>query len=104
MPQSFGFGRWCKLLGLKPKTLTSSSASVFYGGALGDTEDREALVSLTQACLSPSSRNWAQPHTPQYLLATLMPSPGKLRSWMYVGAGEQCRAGQLPQECEQQYQ
>uniref|UniRef100_G1TCQ8 Dynein heavy chain domain-containing protein 1 n=1 Tax=Oryctolagus cuniculus TaxID=9986 RepID=G1TCQ8_RABIT len=51
------------------------AASVFYGGALGDTEDREALVSLTQACLSPSSRSWAQPHTPQYLLATLMPSP-----------------------------
>ncbi|XP_021781856.2 dynein heavy chain domain-containing protein 1 isoform X12 [Papio anubis] len=51
------------------------AASVFYGGPLGDTEDREALFSLTQACLSPSSRNWVQPHTPQSLLTTLMPLP-----------------------------
>ncbi|XP_076969933.1 dynein heavy chain domain-containing protein 1 isoform X10 [Tamandua tetradactyla] len=51
------------------------AASVFYGGPLGDTEDRETLKSLTQACLSPSSGGWTHPHTPQYLLATLMPSP-----------------------------
>ncbi|XP_037695568.1 dynein heavy chain domain-containing protein 1 [Choloepus didactylus] len=51
------------------------AASVFYGGRLGDTEDRKALKSLTRACLSPSSRSWTHPHTPQYLLATLMPSP-----------------------------
>ncbi|XP_013367442.1 PREDICTED: dynein heavy chain domain-containing protein 1 isoform X11 [Chinchilla lanigera] len=56
------------------------AASVFYGGSLGDTKDREALISLTQACLRPRSHSWVQPHTPQYLLATLMPSPdlGKL--------------------------
>ncbi|XP_039074792.1 LOW QUALITY PROTEIN: dynein heavy chain domain-containing protein 1 [Hyaena hyaena] len=51
------------------------AASVFYGGPVGDSKDRETLNSLTQACLSPSSRSWAQPHTPQYLLATLLPSP-----------------------------
>ncbi|XP_045413332.1 dynein heavy chain domain-containing protein 1 isoform X11 [Lemur catta] len=51
------------------------AASVFYGGPVGDTQDRKALISLTQACLSPRSRSWVQPHTPQYLLATLMPSP-----------------------------
>ncbi|XP_029421420.1 dynein heavy chain domain-containing protein 1 isoform X6 [Nannospalax galili] len=51
------------------------AASVFYGGSVGDPEDREALISLTQACLNPSSRSWVQPYTPQYLLATLMPSP-----------------------------
>ncbi|XP_072825494.1 dynein heavy chain domain-containing protein 1 isoform X3 [Vicugna pacos] len=51
------------------------AASVFYGGLVGDDKDREALTSLTQACLGPSSGNWAQPHTPQQLLATLMPSP-----------------------------
>ncbi|XP_023557836.1 dynein heavy chain domain-containing protein 1-like [Octodon degus] len=56
------------------------AASVFYGGPLGDTKDREALISLIQACLRPSSQSWVQPHTPRYLLATLMPSPelGKL--------------------------
>ncbi|KAM4846327.1 dynein heavy chain domain-containing protein 1 [Thomomys bottae] len=56
------------------------AASIFYGGALGDTEDTKAQVSLTQACLSPSNMSGVQPHTPQYLLATLMPSPdlGKL--------------------------
>ncbi|KAI5211765.1 Dynein Heavy Chain Domain-Containing Protein 1 [Manis pentadactyla] len=48
------------------------AASVFYGGPVGDDKDREALISLTQACLSPSSQSWAQPHTPQHLLATLM--------------------------------
>ncbi|XP_070482220.1 dynein heavy chain domain-containing protein 1 isoform X1 [Equus przewalskii] len=51
------------------------AASVFYGGPVGDDKDREALISLTQACLSPSSGSWTQPHTPQYLLATLIPSP-----------------------------
>nr|XP_012641979.1 dynein heavy chain domain-containing protein 1 isoform X4 [Microcebus murinus] len=51
------------------------AASVFYGGPVGDTEDRKVLTSLTQACLSPSSGSWVQPHTPQHLLATLMPSP-----------------------------
>ncbi|KAK2100805.1 Dynein heavy chain domain-containing protein 1 [Saguinus oedipus] len=50
-------------------------ASVFYGGPLEDTEDREVLISLTQACLSPSNRSRVQPHTPQSLLATLMPLP-----------------------------
>ncbi|XP_035578888.1 dynein heavy chain domain-containing protein 1 [Zalophus californianus] len=50
-------------------------ASVFYGGPVGDKKDREALISLTQACLSPNSRSCAQPHTPQYLLSTLLPSP-----------------------------
>uniref|UniRef100_H0VLU3 Dynein heavy chain domain 1 n=1 Tax=Cavia porcellus TaxID=10141 RepID=H0VLU3_CAVPO len=56
------------------------AASVFYGGSLGDIKDREALTSLTQACLRPSSQSRVQPHTPRYLLATLMPSPelGKL--------------------------
>uniref|UniRef100_A0A8C7A6A2 Dynein heavy chain domain 1 n=1 Tax=Neovison vison TaxID=452646 RepID=A0A8C7A6A2_NEOVI len=51
------------------------AASVFYGGPLGDKKDREALISLTQACLNPSNGSWAQPHTPQYLLSTLLPSP-----------------------------
>ncbi|XP_011891862.1 PREDICTED: dynein heavy chain domain-containing protein 1 isoform X15 [Cercocebus atys] len=64
------------------------AASVFYGGPLGDTEDREALFSLTQACLSPSSRNWVQPHTPQSLLATLMPLP-ELRE---LDAMAECKA------------
>ncbi|KAM8818852.1 LOW QUALITY PROTEIN: dynein heavy chain domain-containing protein 1 [Rhynchonycteris naso] len=50
------------------------AASVFYGGPVGDNKDREALISLTDACLSPSSGSWDQPHTPQHLLATLMPS------------------------------
>ncbi|KAK2494784.1 hypothetical protein MC885_021698, partial [Smutsia gigantea] len=49
-------------------------ASVLYGGPVGDDKDREALVSLTQACLSPSSQSCAQQHTPQHLLATLMSS------------------------------
>ncbi|XP_008579798.1 PREDICTED: dynein heavy chain domain-containing protein 1-like [Galeopterus variegatus] len=51
------------------------AVSVFYGGPVGDTEDREVVISLTQACLSPSSGSRIQPHTPQYLLATLMPNP-----------------------------
>nr|KAF6324397.1 dynein heavy chain domain 1 [Myotis myotis] len=51
------------------------AASVFYGGPLGDNKDREALISLIHACLSPSRGSWDQPHTPQYLLATLIPSP-----------------------------
>ncbi|CAH6792870.1 dynein heavy chain domain-containing protein 1 [Phodopus roborovskii] len=55
--------------------LLELAASVFYGGSLGDPEDREALISLTRACLNPRNMSWAQPHTPQYLLATLMPSP-----------------------------
>ncbi|XP_048217210.1 dynein heavy chain domain-containing protein 1 [Perognathus longimembris pacificus] len=56
------------------------AASIFYGGPLGDNEDTKAQISLTQACLSPTSRSGVQPYTPQYLLATLMPSPdlGKL--------------------------
>ncbi|XP_012580518.1 PREDICTED: dynein heavy chain domain-containing protein 1 [Condylura cristata] len=49
------------------------AASIFYGGPLGDSTDREALLSLTQACLNPSSM--APPHTPQHLLAALMPNP-----------------------------
>lgn len=44
---------------------------------MGDDKDREALISLTQACLSPSSGNWA----------TLMPSPGKRQSGICVGLG-----------------
>ncbi|XP_070931274.1 dynein heavy chain domain-containing protein 1 isoform X8 [Macaca nemestrina] len=64
------------------------AASVFYGGPLEDTEDREALFSLTQACLSPSSRNWVQPHTPQSLLARLMPLP-ELRE---LDAMAECKA------------
>ncbi|XP_076795999.1 dynein heavy chain domain-containing protein 1 isoform X2 [Arvicanthis niloticus] len=55
--------------------LLELAASVLYGGSLGDLEDREALASLTGTCLSPRNMNWVQPHTPQYLLATLMPSP-----------------------------
>ncbi|KAL1774423.1 dynein heavy chain domain-containing protein 1 isoform X1 [Sigmodon hispidus] len=55
--------------------LMELAASVFYGGSLGDPDDREALNSLTQACLNPRSVGWSQPHTPQYLLSTLMPSP-----------------------------
>ncbi|XP_059786957.1 dynein heavy chain domain-containing protein 1 isoform X6 [Balaenoptera ricei] len=64
------------------------AASVFYGGPVGDEKDREVLTSLTQACLSSSSGNQAQPHTPQCLLATLMPSPelGEL------DAMEECKA------------
>ena len=54
---------------------------------MGDDKDREVLVSLMRACLSSSSGNGAQPHTPQYLLATLMPSPGELQSGICVGAG-----------------
>nr|XP_040140779.1 dynein heavy chain domain-containing protein 1 isoform X1 [Ictidomys tridecemlineatus]XP_040140780.1 dynein heavy chain domain-containing protein 1 isoform X1 [Ictidomys tridecemlineatus] len=50
------------------------TASVFYGGPVRDTKDREVLISLTEACLSFSSKSWVQPHTPQYLLATVMPS------------------------------
>lgn len=50
-----------------------------------DDKDREALISLTQACLSSSRGSWDKPHTPQYLLATLMPSPGKLQSGICVG-------------------
>lgn len=53
---------------------------------MGDDKDREVLISLTRACLSSSSGNGAQPHTPQYLLATLMPSPGELQSGICVGA------------------
>ncbi|XP_057605338.1 dynein heavy chain domain-containing protein 1 [Hippopotamus amphibius kiboko] len=64
------------------------AASVFYGGPVGDDKDREALISLIQACLSSSSGNWAQPHTPQYLLATLMPSP-ELEE---LDAMEECKA------------
>lgn len=63
---------------------------------MGDDKDREALISLTQACLSPSSGSWTQPHTPQYLLATLIPSPGKLTArYLCWGAGAeaaQCNA------------
>ncbi|XP_031243612.1 dynein heavy chain domain-containing protein 1 isoform X2 [Mastomys coucha] len=55
--------------------LLELTASVLYGGSLGDPEDREALVSLTRTCLDPRNMNWVQPHTPQYLLGTLMPSP-----------------------------
>ncbi|EDM18014.1 rCG39998 [Rattus norvegicus] len=55
--------------------LLELAASVLYGGPLRDLEDRETLVSLTGACLNPRNMNWVQPHTPQYLLATLMPSP-----------------------------
>nr|XP_045002071.1 dynein heavy chain domain-containing protein 1 [Jaculus jaculus] len=55
--------------------LLELAASVFYGGPVGDLEDREALISLTQTCLHPSRRTPVQAHTPQHLLATLMPSP-----------------------------
>ncbi|CAO2582639.1 Dynein heavy chain domain-containing protein 1 [Lemmus lemmus] len=55
--------------------LLELAASVFYGGSLGDPGDREALISLIRTCLDPKSMSWVQPHTPQYLLATLMPSP-----------------------------
>lgn len=65
---------------------------------MGDSKDREALTRLTQACLSPSSGSWAQPHTPQYLLATLLPSPGKLQPGICVGVGN--HAMPLSQECE----
>ncbi|XP_055453428.1 dynein heavy chain domain-containing protein 1 [Psammomys obesus] len=60
--------------------LLELAVEVFYGGSLRDLEDREALASLTRACLDPRSTNRVQPHTPQHLLATLMPSPelGKL--------------------------
>nr|XP_035121541.2 dynein heavy chain domain-containing protein 1 isoform X15 [Callithrix jacchus] len=64
------------------------TASVFYGGPLGDTEDREALISLIQACLSPSDRSRVQPHTPQSLLAMLMPLP-ELRE---LDAMAECKA------------
>ncbi|KAM5248505.1 LOW QUALITY PROTEIN: dynein heavy chain domain-containing protein 1 [Ctenodactylus gundi] len=61
-----------------PRTaMQELAASVFYGGPLGDPKDREALISLTQACLDFRSWSRAQPHTPQHLLATLMPSPGE---------------------------
>eukprot|EP00072_Mus_musculus_P038285 XP_006508453.1 PREDICTED: dynein heavy chain domain-containing protein 1 isoform X6 [Mus musculus] len=62
-------------LGNPSAALLELTASVLYGGSLGDLEDREALVSLTRTCLNPRNMNWDQPHTPQYLLATLMPSP-----------------------------
>lgn len=52
---------------------------------MGDDKDRETLISLTQACLSSSRGSWDKPHPPQYLLATLMPSPGKLQSGICVG-------------------
>ncbi|KAM7329095.1 hypothetical protein ACRRTK_010708 [Alexandromys fortis] len=55
--------------------LLELAASVFYGGSLRDPGDREALISLTRTCLDPKSMSGVQPHTPQYLLATLMPSP-----------------------------
>ncbi|XP_075827899.1 dynein heavy chain domain-containing protein 1 isoform X4 [Microtus pennsylvanicus] len=55
--------------------LLELAASVFYGGSLKDPGDREALISLTRTCLDPKSMSWVQPHTPQYLLATLMPNP-----------------------------
>lgn len=55
---------------------------------MGDDKDREALISLTQACLSPSSQSWAQPHTPQHLLATLMSSSGKIQSGYLRWGGE----------------
>nr|KAF6394612.1 dynein heavy chain domain 1 [Molossus molossus] len=51
------------------------AASVFYGGPVGDNKDREALISLIHACLGHSRGHWDQPHTPQYLLSTLIPSP-----------------------------
>ncbi|ELV13856.1 Dynein heavy chain domain-containing protein 1 [Tupaia chinensis] len=51
------------------------TASVFYGAPVGDVNDREALISLVKACLSPRSGSGVQPHTPRHLLATLMPSP-----------------------------
>ncbi|XP_016072738.1 PREDICTED: dynein heavy chain domain-containing protein 1 [Miniopterus natalensis] len=51
------------------------AASVFYGGPLGDSKDREALISLIHTCLSPSRGSCDHPHTPQDLLAMLMPSP-----------------------------
>lgn len=65
--------------------LLELAASVLYGGPLRDLEDRETLVSLTGACLNPRNMNWVQPHTPQYLLATLMPSPGKLQANVHTG-------------------
>ncbi|ERE80223.1 dynein heavy chain domain-containing protein 1 [Cricetulus griseus] len=54
--------------------LLELAASVFYGASLKDPGDREALISLTGACLNPSNTSWVR-YTPQYLLATLMPSP-----------------------------
>ncbi|XP_053518807.1 dynein heavy chain domain-containing protein 1 [Artibeus jamaicensis] len=51
------------------------AAFVFYGGPLGDNKDRETVISLIHSCLSPSRGSWDQPHTPQYLLATLLPNP-----------------------------
>lgn len=70
---------------------------------MGDKKDREALISLTQACLNPSNGSWAQPHTPQYLLSTLLPSPGKLQSLPVLGWGTVCV---MPpsQESEPRYQ
>lgn len=58
---------------------------------MGDLEDREALVSLTRTCLNPRNMNWVQPHTPRYLLATLMPSPGKLQANVYAAVGTSAR-------------
>lgn len=55
---------------------------------MGDNKDREALISLIHACLSPSRSSWDQPHTPQYLLATLIPSPGKLCQVSVLGWGK----------------
>lgn len=66
---------------------------------MGDEKDREVLNSLTQACLSSSSRNRAQPHTPQYLLATLMPSPGKLQSGICVEVGNSTVIPPCSREC-----
>lgn len=73
---------------------------------MGDDKDREALISLTQACLSPSSGSWTQPHTPQYLLATLIPSPGKLQPGICVGGAGLRQLSVIPPswECEQWYQ
>ncbi|KAG8522790.1 Dynein heavy chain domain-containing protein 1, partial [Galemys pyrenaicus] len=62
------------------------AVSVFYGGPVGDKKDKEALLSLTQACLNPSSG--APPHTPQHLLAILLPNP-ELRE---LDAVAECKA------------
>uniref|UniRef100_A0A671E126 Dynein heavy chain domain-containing protein 1 n=1 Tax=Rhinolophus ferrumequinum TaxID=59479 RepID=A0A671E126_RHIFE len=65
----------CASLSNPSAAMQELAVSVFYGGPVGDDKDREALISLTQACLSSGRRSWDKPHTPQYLLATLMPSP-----------------------------
>lgn len=82
---------------LRPGFPSSSSASVFYGGALGDKEDREALASLAHACLNLSDGSSAQAHTPQCLLATLTPSPGKLWSSTSVWVEGSARHGRSQQ-------